>query len=64
MQYKDYYETLGVKRDATEAEIKSAFRKLARKYHPDVNSGDKTCEEKFKRIAVAYKELSARLSGK
>ena len=56
MQYKDYYETLGVKRDATEAEIKSAFRKLARKYHPDVNK-TKEAEAKFKEINEAYEVL-------
>lgn len=56
MQYKDYYETLGVKRDATEAEIKSAYRKLARKYHPDVNK-TKEAEQKFKEINEAYEVL-------
>ena len=49
MKYKDYYEILGVKKDATEAQIKSAYRKLARKYHPDVNK-EKGAEEKFKDI--------------
>ena len=57
MKYKDYYETLGLKRDATEAEIKSAYRKLARKYHPDVNK-TKEAEEKFKDINEAYEVLS------
>jgi len=56
MKYKDYYETLGVKRDASEAEIKSAYRKLARKYHPDVNK-TKEAEEKFKEINEAYEVL-------
>ena len=56
MEYKDYYEILGVKRDASEAEIKSAYRKLARKYHPDVNK-TKEAESKFKDINEAYEVL-------
>lgn len=56
MEYKDYYEILGVKRDATDAEIKSAYRKLARKYHPDVNK-TKEAEGKFKDINEAYEVL-------
>jgi len=56
MKYKDYYETLGIKRDASEAEVKSAYRKLARKYHPDVNK-TKEAEEKFKEINEAYEVL-------
>ena len=57
MQYKDYYEILGVKRGATEAEVKSAYRKLARKFHPDVNKS-KEAEQKFKDINEAYEVLS------
>ena len=56
MQYKDYYEILGVKRDETQANIKSAYRKLARKYHPDVNK-EKGAAEKFKDINEAYEVL-------
>ncbi|MDI6827342.1 MAG: DnaJ C-terminal domain-containing protein [Armatimonadota bacterium] len=58
MNYKDYYAILGVKRDATEKEIKQAYRRLARKYHPDVNPGNKEAEEKFKEISEAYEVLS------
>jgi molecular chaperone DnaJ len=55
---KDYYRTLGVERKATAAEIKRAYRKLARKYHPDLNPGDKAAEAKFKEIQEAYSVLS------
>jgi molecular chaperone DnaJ len=55
---KDYYNILGVKRDATEPEIKAAYRKLARKYHPDVNPGDKSAEARFKDINEAHEVLS------
>jgi DnaJ-class molecular chaperone len=55
---KDYYKILGVARNATEKDIKAAYRKLARKYHPDVNPGDKAAEDKFKEIGEAYEVLS------
>lgn len=58
VKYRDYYETLGVGRGASAEELKSAFRKLARKYHPDVNPGDRKSEEKFKEINEAYEVLS------
>jgi DnaJ-class molecular chaperone len=58
VQFRDYYEVLGLKRNATESEIRSAYRKLARKYHPDVNPKDKTAEEKFKEVNEAYEVLS------
>src|SRR5947209_1815691 len=58
MEYKDYYKTLGVKKNASDKEIKSAYRKLARKYHPDVNPGDKTAEARFKEINEANAVLS------
>jgi DnaJ-class molecular chaperone len=57
MEFKDYYKTLGVAKTATEKEIKQAFRKLARKLHPDVNPGDKTAEAKFKEVNEAYEVL-------
>ncbi len=57
MDFKDYYATLGVSKTASEKEVKQAFRKLARKYHPDVNPGDKTSESKFKEINEAYEVI-------
>jgi curved DNA-binding protein len=58
LEFKDYYKSLGVSKTAPEAEIKKAYRKLARKYHPDVNPNDKAAEEKFKEISEAYEVLS------
>ena len=58
MSKRDYYEVLGVARTATDVEIKSAYRKLAMKYHPDRNPGDKAAEEKFKEAAEAYAILA------
>ena len=58
MEYKDYYKTLGVPRDAAEKDIKKAFRKLAQQCHPDRNPGDKSAEAKFKEINEAYTVLS------
>jgi molecular chaperone DnaJ len=55
---KDYYKTLGVAKTAKQAEIKAAYRKLARKYHPDANKGDVSAEEKFKEVSEAYSVLS------
>ena len=57
MAKRDYYEVLGIAKDATADEIKKAYRKLAIKYHPDKNPGNKEAEEKFKEIAEAYEVL-------
>src|SRR5881396_3515021 len=58
MAEKDYYQILGVKKTATEEEIKKAYRALAKKYHPDKNKGNKEAENKFKEISEAYAVLS------
>src|SRR5579884_1009789 len=55
---KDYYAALGVPKSATQAEIKKAYRKLARKHHPDANKGDAKSEERFKEVSEAYDVLS------
>jgi DnaJ-class molecular chaperone len=57
VKFRDYYETLGVARNAKEEEIKKAYRRLARKYHPDLNPKDKTAEERFKEVQEAYEVL-------
>src|SRR6478736_7872870 len=57
MEFRDYYQTLGVAKNASEKEIKQAYRKLARKHHPDVNPGDKSAESKFKALNEAYEVL-------
>ena len=57
MEFKDYYSTLGVAKTASEADIKKAYRKLARKYHPDLNPGDKTAEANFKQVNEAHEVL-------
>lgn len=58
MEYKDYYKTLGVAKTASKEDIKKAYRKLARQYHPDMNPGDKKSEDKFKDVNEAYEVLS------
>ena len=58
VKFKDYYEVLGIKRDATDDQIRQAYRKLARKFHPDVNPGDKSAEDKFKELNEANEVLS------
>ncbi|MFP3880061.1 MAG: DnaJ domain-containing protein, partial [Dehalococcoidia bacterium] len=58
MAGKDYYKILGVDRNASDKEIKQAYRRLARKHHPDLNPGDKSAEAKFKEINAAYQVLS------
>ena len=58
MSTKDYYDVLGVSRDSDASSLKSAYRKLAMKYHPDKNHGDSNAEKKFKEVSEAYEILS------
>ncbi|MCB0838034.1 MAG: DnaJ domain-containing protein, partial [Bacteroidetes bacterium] len=58
MKFQDYYKILGVNRDASEKEIKTSYRKLAKKYHPDSNPDNAEAEEKFKAVSEAYEVLS------
>ena len=58
MAKRDYYDVLEISRNADEKEIKRAYRKLAKKYHPDTNPGDKQAEQKFKEVTEAYNVLS------
>ena len=58
---RDYYEVLGVSKGASDSELKSAYRKLAKKYHPDTNPGDKEAEARFKEASEAYAVLSENL---
>jgi len=58
MEFKDYYQVLGVPRDASQKDIQKAFRKLARKHHPDVNPNDKAAEARFKELNEAHEVLS------
>src|SRR4051812_11144122 len=58
VQFRDYYKTLGVDHNADDKTIRAAYRKLARKHHPDVNRGEKASEDKFKEVNEAYEVLS------